>query len=164
MSEKLSLRKLKTGHWYMPFLILTDIGFLIAGWSLPTLKLTKAIFFTSTYSIWAGITELWKSNHYFLAGLIFFFSMIFPTGKLLTLLAVWFVPLTHNVRSKFLNWLEILGRWSMLDVYVVAIMIVLIKAKDIVDANAAIGIYMFAAAVLLSILTANIFNRLARTG
>ena len=162
MPEKQSLSRLKSRHWYIPLLILTNIGLLIAGWSLPTLKLTKVIFFTSTYSIWAGITELWKSHHYFLAALIFFFSMIFPSAKLLSLLTVWFVPLTYETRAKSLNLLEILGRWSMLDVYVVAVLVVLIKAKDIVDANASIGIYMFAAAIFLSLLTTNLFNKLAK--
>ena len=100
MPEKQSLSRLKSRHWYIPLLILTNIGLLIAGWSLPTLKLTKVIFFTSTYSIWAGIVELWKSHHYFLAALIFFFSMIFPTAKLLSLLSVWFVPLTYEDQSQ----------------------------------------------------------------
>jgi uncharacterized paraquat-inducible protein A len=50
----------------------------------------------------------------------------------------------------------------MLDVFVAATLIVLIKSKSIVDAKAAIGIYFFAGAVLLSLLTANIMNRMAR--
>jgi paraquat-inducible protein A len=164
MAEKESLRALTPARrgWYVPVLILAALGMLIAGWSLPTLKLTQVIFFTSTYSIWAGIMELWKSHHYFLAGLIFFFSMIFPTAKLLGLLGIWFAPLTRDVRGKYLDWLEILGRWSMLDVFVVATLIVLIKSKDIVDANAAIGIYLFAGAVMLSMLTTSIINRMAR--
>jgi paraquat-inducible protein A len=160
MSEKQSLRELKSRHWYIPIMILMAIGLLIAGWSLPTLKLTKVIFFTDTYSIWAGITELWKADLYFLAGLIFFFSMIFPLVKLLGLMGIWFVSLTQEARRMYLDWLELLGRWSMLDVFVVAILIVLVKSKAIVDAQAAIGIYLFAGAILLSMLTANIMNRM----
>lgn len=146
----------------MPIMILITIGLLIAGWSLPTLKLTKVIFFTDTYSIWAGIMELWKADLYFLAGLIFFFSMIFPMAKLLGLMGIWFVPLEQETRSRYLDWLEMLGRWSMLDVFVVATLIVLIKSKSIVDANAAIGIYLFAGAVLLSMFAANVMIRMAR--
>jgi paraquat-inducible protein A len=162
MSEKQSLKELKSSHWYIPIMILTAIGLLIAGWSFPTLKLTKVIFFTSTYSIWAGIMELWKADLYFFAGLIFFFSMIFPMAKLLGLMGIWFVPLVQETRSRYLDWLELLGRWSMLDVFVVATLIVLIKSKSIVDANASIGIYFFAGAVSLSMLTTNVMNRLAR--
>ena len=163
MPEKQSLGELKPRHWYMPFMILSAIGLLIAGWSLPTLKLTKVIFFTSTYSIWAGITELWKAELYFLAGLIFFFSMVFPMAKLLGLMGIWFGALTLEDRRKYLDWLELLGRWSMLDVFVVATLIVLIKTKAIVDANADVGIYLFAGAIFLSMLTAGIMNRLAKS-
>ena len=162
MSEKQSLKELKSRHWYIPIMILTAIGLLIAGWSLPTLKLTKVIFFTDTYSIWAGIMELWKADLYFIAGLIFFFSMIFPMAKLLGLMGIWFVPLEQQVRSRYLDWLELLGRWSMLDVFVVATLIVLLKSKAVVDANAAIGIYLFAGAVLLSMLMSNVMSRMAR--
>jgi paraquat-inducible protein A len=162
MSEKQSLKELKSCHWYMPIMILIAIGLLIAGWSFPTLELTKVIFFTSTYSIWAGIMELWKADLYFLAGLIFFFSMIFPMAKLLGLMGIWIVPLEQETRSRYLDWLELLGRWSMLDVFVVATLIVLIKSKAIVDAKAAIGIYFFAGAVLLSLLTSNVMKWMAR--
>ena len=163
MAEKQSLRELKPRHWYIPFMILAGIGLLTAGWSLPTLKLTKAIFFTDTYSIWAGIMELWKANLHFLALLIFFFSMIFPMAKLLGLMGIWFGSLTLEARRKYLDWLELLGRWSMLDVFVVATLIVLIKSKAIVDANAAVGIYLFAGAIFLSMLTAGIMNQLAKS-
>jgi len=146
----------------MPAVIFAALGLLIAGWSLPTLKLTQVIFFTNTYSLWAGIMELTKAKHYFLAALIFFFSMIFPTAKLLGLMGIWFVPLDGQSRSRYLNWLELLGRWSMLDVFVVATLIVLIKSKDIVDASAQAGIYLFAGAVILSMLTTNVIYRLSR--
>jgi len=162
MPEKQSLMAIKRRHWYMPALILIALGLLIAGWSLPTLELTKVIFFTSTYSIWAGIMELWKSNHHFLAGVIFFFSMIFPTAKLLGLMGIWFIPLAKDKRSRYLDSLEVLGRWSMLDVFVVAVLIVLIKAGDVADANAAIGIYVFAGAIMLSMLTTNVIYKLAK--
>ena len=82
--------------------------------------------------------------------------------KLLGLMGIWFVPLVPETRSRYLDWLELLGRWSMLDVFVVATLIVLIKSKSIVDANASIGIYFFAGAVSLSMLTTNVMNRLAR--
>ena len=162
MYEKQSLKDLKSNHWYLPIMILAAMGLLIAGWSFPTLKLTKVIFFTDTYSIWAGIMELWKADLYFLAGLIFFFSMIFPLVKLLGLMGIWFTPLMQETRSRYLDWLEMLGRWSMLDVFVVATLIVLIKSKAIVDAKAESGIYLFAGAILLSMLAANIMNQLAR--
>ncbi|MCF6149425.1 MAG: paraquat-inducible protein A [Candidatus Kuenenia sp.] len=133
-------------------MIVAALGLLIAGLNLPTLKLTKIIFFTDTYSIWDGVWELWKSNHIGLAVIIFFFSIMFPCVKLIGLLFVWFIPFAPEGRRHFLYWLGILGKWSMLDVFIVAILIILIKTKDIADASAQTGIYLFAGAIVLSII------------
>ncbi len=143
-------------------LILVAAGLLLAAYFLPTLKLTKIIFFTDTYSIWAGIAELWKSQHYLLAALVFAFSMLFPVAKLVGLAWVWYVPMTPVRREHAADWIGQLGKWSMVDVFVVAILIVLIKAQDLADAEAGIGIYLFAAAVILSMIASVSVERLAR--
>lgn len=124
ISEKLVLRKKYHTYGIVPALLAIALILLILGWCLPTLKLTKAIFF--------------------------FFSMIFPVLKIILLIIIWFHPLTETSRIRLAHWTDTLGKWSMLDVFVVAILIVLIKSKDIADATAGIGIYLFTAAILLS--------------
>lgn len=160
MSET-SLNETYKARWYCPAGIIIAMGLLVVAWFLPTLKMTTAIFFHDTYSIWTGITELWGGEHYFLAGLIFFFSMIFPLGKLLLLLGLWFFRMSRRRRMRMLYTLELLGKWSMIDVYVVATLVVLIKAKDVADANAQIGIYLFAAAIIVSLIFSNWIKALA---
>ncbi|MCF6153151.1 paraquat-inducible protein A [Candidatus Kuenenia stuttgartiensis] len=151
MPQKKSIYSIKPYRWDIPVMVVVALGLLIAGLNLPTLKLAKVIFFTNTYSIWDGVWELWKSNHIGLAVIIFFFSIVFPCVKLIGLLFVWFVPLEPEGRKRFLYWSGILGKWSMLDVFIVAILVILIKTRDIADANAQIGIYFFACAIMLSI-------------
>lgn len=141
-------------------MVVAALGLLIAGLNLPTLKLTKIIFLTDTYSIWDGVWELWKSNHIGLAAIIFFFSILFPGIKLVGLLFVWFIPLEPEGRRHFLYWLGILGKWSMLDVFIVAILIILIKTKDIADASAQTGIYLFAGAIILSIIATMMIEKI----
>jgi len=142
-------------------MVVVALGLLIAGLNLPTLKLTKVIFFTNTYSIWDGVWELWKADHIGLAVIIFFFSIMFPCVKLIGLLFVWFVPLEPEGRRRFLYRLGILGKWSMVDVFIVAILVILIKTKDIADANAQIGIYLFAGAIMLSIVATLVIEKIA---
>jgi len=156
-----SLRRAYPKHWHVPGLIGAALVLLICGVTLPTLRLTKVIFFTDTYSIWRSVWELWHAEHYALAAVVLFFSIVFPFTKLTGLMAAWFVPMKARRRSRTLGWLEYLGKWSMLDVFVVAMLIVLVKAKDVADANADAGIYCFAAAVVLSILTTTMVHRRA---
>ena len=60
------------------------------------------------------------------------------------------------------GWLEVLGRWSMLDVFVVAIIVVIAKSGGALEARPQIGIYLFASAVLASLLMTYQLRSLAR--
>jgi paraquat-inducible protein A len=64
--------------------------------------------------------------------------------------------------GRALGWIEQLGRWAMLDVFVVALLVVAIQASLISEVAMHSGIYVFTAAVLVSILTVQRMARLAR--
>ena len=55
-----------------------------------------------------------------------------------------------------------LGKWSMLDVFVVAILIVLVKLGPLAKIQPQQGVYWFAAAILLSMITSMYIDSLAR--
>lgn len=162
MSDRKSLMEVHRMRLDVPLLLLVAAGLLAAGLSQPTLKLTKVIFWTDTYSIWGGIVELWTHSHQILAAIIFFFSIVFPIGKLAALSVLWAAPLGPVWRKRLLTGLAVAGKWSMLDVFVVATLIVLVKSKDIADANAGPGIYFFAGAVILSMIVAEMIEHLAK--
>ena len=52
---------------------------------------------------------------------------------------------------RLLGWVETFGRWSMLDVFVIALFVVVVKISAFSDVEIHLGLYVFAAAVLLSI-------------
>jgi len=134
---------------------------LICGLSLPILYTQKMIFWKDTYSVWTGILDLWKLGEYVLAAVLFFFSMVFPFTKLLTLACVWHVKLSDEKRAYLLHWLGLLGKWSMLDVFVVAILIVLVKVGSLAKVEPRIGVYLFGVAIFASMLTTMWVDRLA---
>ena len=61
-----------------------------------------------------------------------------------------------------LHWLGLLGKWSMLDVFIVAIMIVLVKLGPLARVEPRSGVYVFAAAIGMSMLTTMYIDHLAR--
>ena len=109
-----------------------------------------------------GVRSLWEQNQIALAAILFFFSIVFPTAKLAALAFLWFVPLAEKGRQSVLHWLGILGKWSMLDVFVVAILIVLVKLGPLANIEPQRGVYWFAAAIVMSMLTSMYVERLAR--
>ena len=58
-------------------------------------------------------------------------------------------PLDPRVR-RTLGWVETIGRWSMLDVFVVAILVVVIKLSMVSDVEVHTGLYVFVLAVVVS--------------
>ena len=135
---------------------------LYLGLSQPILYAQQMIFWKSSYSIWAGIVELWKQNDLLLATVVFFFSMVFPVIKVGALAVLWFGRLPEDSRASLLHVLGLLGKWSMLDVFVVSILIVLVKLGPMARVEPRAGVYFFSAAILLSMVTTMYVDFLAR--
>ena len=146
----------------VPAAILFSSALLLIGLSLPLLHAQQLLFWKSSYSVWQGVVVLWQQNECILAVIVFFFSMVFPVVKLLSLAIIWFIRLPEEQRAKLLYWLETLGKWSMLDVFMVAILIVLVKLGPLAHVEPRSGVYFFAAAIFASMLTTKYVDHLAR--
>lgn len=138
------------------------------GTMLPMLTVKKLVLVQNTFSVLGGICELLADKTFGLGLLLLFFSVIFPLVKFLAMGAYAVVyPDTHGVISRWQGWLGKAAKFSMLDVFVVAQMLMIVKLGWLVQVQIHSGIYWFTAAVLLSIGTGiaidrNILQRLSR--
>ena len=146
----------------VPLLILTSFVLLLIALSLPLMTVEKMVFWKNEYSVIAGVHGLWEQGQYALAIILFFFSIVFPLFKLGMLGVIWTVRLDEGKRQAVLHWLGILGKWSMLDVFVVAILIVLVKLGPLARVQPERGVYWFAAAIFLSMITSMYVDSLAK--
>lgn len=138
------------------------LGLLITAQCLPVLSIKKFVFWKSQYSLWSGTIGLFRDQYYVLGLILLVFSIIFPFAKLCALLILWCGKFTDAQRLRVFKWLELLGRWSMLDVFVVAMIVVIAKSGGALQASPKIGIYLFAVAVLLSLVLTIHIRSLAR--
>ena len=102
----------------------------------------------TSYSILSGILEMFKSDAVGTGILLFVFSIIFPFWKLIT----FFRALYSKNSDKALKWALVLGKYSMLDVFVLAVLVINIKGLpggSRVELES--GIYFFAVSVLMSL-------------
>jgi paraquat-inducible protein A len=146
----------------VPLLILTSFVLLLIALSMPLMSVEKMVLWKNDYSVIAGIHGLWEQGQYALAVILFFFSVVFPLFKLAMLGFIWFIRLAERKRQTVLHWLGILGKWSMLDVFVVAILIVLVKLGPLAKVQPQRGVYWFAAAIFLSMVTSMYVDSLAQ--
>lgn len=143
-------------------MILASFVLLLIALSLPLMTVEKMVFWKNDYSVITGVHGLWEQGQYALAVILFFFSIVFPVFKLAMLAVIWTVRLAERKRQAVLHWLGILGKWSMLDVFVVAILIVLVKLGPLAKVRPQQGVYWFAAAILLSMITSMYVDSLAQ--
>ena len=124
---------------------------LFVGLISPILTLSKFILVQNTFSVLSGVVELLKEGQIFLFLVIAGFSVVLPILKLRILYSL--VSRSEAIQSKVkrqLHWMHLYGKWSMLDVFVVAVLVVAVKLGAIADVEMRFGLYAFAASVLLT--------------
>jgi len=136
--------------WWLTFIVL------VLAWFAPLFTVHRFWIFDNTVSMVSGLGQLIAAGEYLLFVLIGGFSVLFPMAKMLGLF-----PGCHGIAlpSKARPWvrrLNAVGHWSMLDVFVVAILVVVIKLGEVVRIEIRYGLYLFAAAVIFSMLLARI--------
>ncbi len=132
-------------------LTLAAVVLIIVGLFAPIITLKKFIVVENTFSLFSGSVQLIRDGQWFLFIVVAIFSILLPFAKLAVLYRVLSVSDGKGTRSKrYLGWIHNLGKWSMLDVFVVALLLVTVKLGFIASVELHYGIYAFAMAILLT--------------
>ena len=105
---------------------------------------------TKPYSLFTSVDMMWSTGLYVLAVLVVGFSVVFPFAKLAILTWVASGDTLDTTRQRWLAAVERLGKWSMLDVFLVCLILTLTSGQLMVGAEPLIGIPLFVVAILLS--------------
>ncbi len=129
---------------------------------LPMMSTVKALQ-EKTHTLIGGIVELWGEGAWVLAVLVFVASIVVPLLKIgaLALLA-WSVehaPRWRRLeRARLYRLIEAVGHWSMLDVYVVILLVGMVRFGNVASASPGPGLLAFAAVVVLTMLATHFFD------
>jgi paraquat-inducible protein A len=139
----------RSARWLSGLLLITTL-LLVSGFFLPMLTLTKFLIIANSFSIFSGLVELLRRGQWVIFVVVGLFSVVLPLLKI----GLLFVLLRHReIRSprsaRLLKLMHDYGRWAMLDVMVVAVMIVTVKLGVVAEVEIHPGLYLFGAAVLL---------------
>ncbi len=133
---------------------------LAAGWFAPIMTVRQWMLFDESVSLLQGVGALWDHSEYVLLGMVVIFSFIFPVIKIFLTLRLWRSPnIVAAGFEKRMRRLETLGKWSMLDVFVIALFVAALNISLIMDVFVHWGIYLLASGVLVSMV---VFTRLTR--
>ncbi len=136
-------------HRLIPVLLV--LAFLLFGTGIffPFFHVTKFWLFKDAVSVVGGIITLLHEGEYFLFTVLMLFTLVFPCVKLGLLAVIW-LERDHDLAKvqRLHHWVESLGKWSMLDVFVVAILIVAMKSAGVADLHIGSGLYLFTFSVI----------------
>lgn len=137
------------GHRSVPFLIGGAALLFGFGIFFPFFHVTKFWVFDDAISVVSGIMTLFEEGEYFLFAVLSLFTLAFPSAKLALLAVIWAEREHDLARVRRLHRrVDQLGKWSMLDVFVVAILIVAMKSAGLAQLRIGVGLYLFTASVV----------------
>jgi len=143
-------------------LLMTSVILLIPANFLPMMSTTFLGEKTQS-TILGGVILLWQHQSYLVATVIFFASIVIPIGKLLALAWLCYEVRFRGFRSKYLGQklyrlTEFIGKWSMIDVYVVAILVAMVQMGMIMKIEAGVAAIAFSGLVISTMLAALTFD------
>ena len=111
--------------------------------------------------ILGSISKLFDSGENMVALTILLFSVIIPLIKIVTMIFV-ILAKEFDFAHTIVKFFKVLGKWSMIDVFVVSVFLVYFTSNqgDVTHAEIEVGLYLFLIYVLLSMVTAILTHRL----
>jgi paraquat-inducible protein A len=114
-------------------------------------------------TVWDGVVQLMSHGEYFIGVVVFLASIVVPLLKLLGLFFLvitvkWGYGRRLRGRTRIYKFIDYIGPWAMLDVFLVAILVALVKMGDIGKMIPGPGLIAFTAVVVLTILASQSFD------
>jgi paraquat-inducible protein A len=117
----------------------------------------------SENTVWDGVVNLFKYNEYLVAAIVFLASIVIPLLKLLGLLFLvasvkWGRGRRLRARTRIFQFIDAIGPWAMLDVFLLAILVALVKLGDLARVIPGPGLLAFTCVVVFTMLASQSFD------
>jgi paraquat-inducible protein A len=114
-------------------------------------------------TVWQGCQRLYHDGDWFIAAVVFLASIFVPLVKLLGLFMLVFTSWLHLRSGKqwrmwTFKFIDTIGRWAMLDVFVVAVLVSLVKLRRLATIMPGKGLFAFCCVVVLTLLASACFD------
>ena len=155
------VRRRNSLQWTMALLVTSILLYLPAN-ILP-IMITDLLGDQMPSTILAGVILLWSEGSYPVALVIFIASIMVPTLKMIAIAWLCWDAKGHGRRdSERMHFIyeivEFVGRWSMIDVFVIAVLSALVRMGGLMNIYPAMGALMFALVVIITMFAAMTFD------
>jgi paraquat-inducible protein A len=143
-------------------LLITAVILYVPANVLPMMH-TSSLFGAQSDTIMSGVVYFWTSGSWYLALIIFFASIMVPMLKMIALALLLISSQMRSrwqqeQRARLYRLVEFVGRWSMLDIYVVAVIVALVQLQGLATIVPGPGALAFGAVVVLTMFAAMAYD------
>jgi paraquat-inducible protein A len=129
---------------------------------LPILRL-ELYGAASENTVWGGVVKFDQEHNYVIALIVLFASILVPLFKLFGMFFVvvttsWRMKMLRKIRTWLFRFIDSIGRWAMLDVFVVSIWVAVVKMGQLANVSAGSGLLPFGCVVVLTLLASASFD------
>lgn len=127
---------------------------------LPILKITS-VTGDKQNTILGGVVQFWQQRDYLVAIIIFSASVVIPVLKIIAIVSLSLAARTGRHpfgMTRIYRVTEFIGRWSMTDVFVVAILVAVVQLGSALSIHPGAAAISFAGVVILTMLAATSFD------
>lgn len=151
-------------QWTMALLLTSTILYIPAN----TYPIMSTVFVggISGSTVLDGVSYMWKSGDYPVAAVIFIASIIIPIFKIIALCWLCYYATyvnkptekASNKMNKIYNVVEFIGRWSMIDIFVVSVTATLVNNGEMIAVYPAAGAVFFAIVVIITMIASHKYD------
>jgi paraquat-inducible protein A len=128
---------------------------------LPVLRIESTLNGAQQNTILSGVVQFWEDGDYPVALIIFIASVMIPIVKFVAIATLCFGVYSGRwprAMTRLYRLTERIGRWSMVDVFVVAILVGVVQLGSIMSISPGGGAFAFAGVVVLTMIAAHSFD------
>ncbi len=160
-NETLEFRKPDSLERTLAFLVAAAICYIPAN-LLPVLTTVTAKG-RSSDTILEGVVLLWSPTGWPLSLIVLIASIMIPSAKIVALGYLLFTVRRGSIasneqRTRLYRVVRLIGRWSMVDVFVDTFTVALVQLQPLMSVEPAPGLFFFAAVVVLTMLAVECFD------
>ena len=157
----LHLRKPRSLERTWAFLLAALMLYIPAN--LLPIMTTGTLVSKQTNTIMSGVIYLWQDQSYFVAAVVFIASIVVPIFKLVVLLMLAITTQRRSTwrpyeRTRLYYMVEVVGRWSMVDIFVVALLASLVRLNALANVTPEPGAIAFGAVVVFTMFASLSFD------
>ncbi|MBT0722034.1 membrane integrity-associated transporter subunit PqiA [Rosenbergiella collisarenosi] len=154
-------RKPQSLQWTLSLLVTSVILYIPAN--IMPIMVTDALGSASGSNIMAGVIFLWNEGSWPIAMIIFIASILVPSMKILAIGWLSWNAGGYGARDNHrmqvvYEIVEFVGRWSMVDVFVIAVLSALVRMGSLMNVYPAEGALLFCLVVILTMFSAQAFD------